>query len=339
VYQSSVPTIDHDFRPHPLLRSGHAQTIAAVLRKPTGIAYAARQHVITTTEDDQLVLHEDDPADGNPAGGGANSLCALLVHGLVGSHQSPYMVRIADKLRRRGIRVFRLDMRGCGSGVGLARKPAHAGRSEDVAAAVRFIANRYPEMGLVLVGFSLGGNQLLKMLGEWGEEGPEQVLRAMAISPPIDLVECSQHISRPRCYLYNRWFLRWLIQSTRERNRLVPDGPSIDLTPPPTTLVEFDERVTAPLSGFAGAADYYARTSSLAVLPRIKTPTMILTADDDPIVPGWIFRSVPESPQLSLRMPSHGGHVAFLGTANGDADGYWLDWRVVQFVVDAGRPR
>ena len=325
---SSTAIIDHDFRPHALLRNGHAQTIAAALRQSTGIVYRARQHVIPTTDGDRFVLHEDDPTEGTATG-----LCVLLVHGLVGSHQSPYMVRIADKLCRRGVRVFRMDMRGCGVGVGLARLPAHAGRSEDVAAAVRFITRSCPDTGLAVVGFSLGGNQVLKMLGEWGAEAPDQVLRAMAVAPPIDLVECSQNIARPRCFLYNRWFLRWLIQNTRERNRLVSDPPPVDLSPTPRTLFEFDERVTAPLSGFAGAHDYYAQTSSVAVLPNIETPTTILTAADDPIVPGEIFRSVPALPRLSLRMPRHGGHVAFLGGANGDADGYWLDWRVVQFVM------
>ena len=332
--QSSNAITGHDFRPHALLRSGHAQTICAALRKPTGIAYDARQHVISTTDGDRLVLHEDCPPDGAPT-----KICALLVHGLIGSHLSPYMVRIAHKLSRRGVRVFRLDMRGCGAGVGLARKPAHAGRSEDVAAAVRFITTRCPNAGVAVVGFSLGGNQVLKMLGEWGAEAPDQVLRAMAVAPPIDLLECSRNIERPSCFFYNRWFLRWLIQNTRHRNNVVQDGAPADLSPAPTTLFEFDERVTAPLSGFRGAADYYAQTSSAAVLENIHTPTSILAAADDPIVPGKIFRSIPASPRLSLLMPRHGGHVAFLSGANGDSDGYWLDWRVVQFVTATGSVR
>lgn len=315
-----------------MLRSGHAQTIFAAFWGQTKIPYRAQHHIVPTTHGDRLVLHDDNPDTWRTGG-----LCVLLVHGLGGCHGSPYMVRIAHKLNARGIRTFRMDQRGCGAGYNLATKPGHAGRSEDVDAAVNFIAQHCPQSRLVIVGFSLGGNLVLKLLGEWGGTAPPQVLRAMAVAPPIDLLTCSRNMDRQRMKLYNRWFVRSLVHQTHLRRELVPELSQLNWANPPRTLFEFDDRVTAPLSGFSGAPDYYMRSSSIGQLVEIRVPTLILAAADDPIIPVQMFDSLPSSPTTLLHITRHGGHVGFYGRSGADPDRFWLDWRVVDFVT-AGLP-
>lgn len=316
-----------EFYPHSLLRSGHAQTIFAAFWDSAKIPYRAGNHVVPTTHGDHLVLHDDRPESWRDG-----ESCVLMVHGLGGCHGSPYMVRIAHKLNAQGIRTFRMDQRGCGAGSHLATKPGHAGRSEDVAAAVDFLGNYCPRSPLVVVGFSLGGNLVLKALGEWGTNAPSHVIRAMAVAPPIDLLACSQNMERRRRALYNRWFVRSLVQQTYQRRDIVPELSQMDWSRPPRTLFEFDDRVTAPLSGFANAHEYYERSSAVSLLGAIHTPTVIIAAADDPIVPVHIFEQARNSQYLMVHISRHGGHVGFFGRAGADPDRYWLDWRVADFV-------
>jgi predicted alpha/beta-fold hydrolase len=318
-----------DFRPHRLLRSGHAQTIFAAFWGGVKIPYNASNHIIDTTHGDRLVLHDDCPATTWRSG----DVCVLLVHGLGGCHGSPYMVRIAHKLNARGLRTFRMDQRGCGAGYHIATKPGHAGRSEDVEAAVSFVARQCPQSPLVLVGFSLGANLVLKLLGEWGSAPPTCVSRAMAVAPPIDLLVCSRNMEQGRMRMYNRWFVRSLIQQTHARRELVPELAQLIQPNPPRTLFEFDDRVTAPLSGFTGATDYYTRSSSIGKLIDVSIPTLILAAADDPIIPVQMFEKLSCSSAMALHITQHGGHVGFIGHNGPDPDRFWLDWRVVDFVT------
>jgi predicted alpha/beta-fold hydrolase len=316
------------FRPHALLSSGHAQTIYARLGALANPPYLGQLHRISTTDGDQLAMHEDVPKDWREG-----DVCSLLVHGLGGSHRSPQVARIANKLRARGVRTYRLDMRGCGAGDQLAQKTAHAGRSEDVAAAVDFILTECPQSPLVVVGFSLGANQVLKMLGEWTNSAPSRLLRAMAIAPPIDPLACAQNIAKPSRLAYNRWFVRSLVRDARRRAAWVPALADIDWTRPPRSLYEFDDRVTAPLNGFAGAEHYYASSGSSTRLQKICRPTLILASQDDPIVPATIFQNLVLSDQVALHVTRHGGHVGYIGRRESDPDRNWLEWRVVEFVI------
>jgi uncharacterized protein len=309
-------------------RNGHLQTVRAAWSRAEKWPYQAQQHILETSEGDRLVLHEDVP---HPTD--AHRQCVLLVHGLGGSHLSPYMVRIAHKLRERGIPAFRLDMRGCGAGWSLARQPGHAGRSEDVAVAVKFIRASYPDHALVLIGFSLGGNIVLKLLGEWNSLARGLVDRALAVAPPVDLAACARNIQRPAMYLYNRWFVRLLLDAARRRASIDPAVAERLQGLPPRTLYEFDDRVTAPLSGFSGAEEYYARCSAAPRVPEISVPSLILSAADDPLIPPSILSPLSSHPPLSLQLTRHGGHVGFFSRPDGAGDPYWLDRRVLQFVL------
>jgi uncharacterized protein len=316
------------FQPPFLMRNGHLQTLRAALTRAEQWSYQARKHVLETSEGDRLVLHDDIPE-------GRRELprSALLVHGLGGSHLSPYMVRIAHKLRERGVRTFRLDMRGCGAGWDLARRPGHAGRSEDVEVALRFIRSQLPSHSLTLVGFSLGGNIVLKLLGELGDQAAPLIDRAMAVAPPVDLAECARNIQRPGMYLYNRWFVRSLLDTARRRALFDPDVDARLRGAPPRTLYEFDDRVTAPLSGFSGADEYYAKCSSAPHLGKIAIPSLILSAADDPLIPPTIFQQVALPTPVFLHITRYGGHVGFFGRPEADRDEFWLDQRVMEFVI------
>src|SRR5579864_4672507 len=209
-----------EFVPHPLLPTGHLQTLGGVLLPQNAGNDEPRRHQVLLADGDQIVLNDDTPANWQDGG-----RTALLIHGLAGCHSSPYVQRIAGKLNARGVRTFRLDLRGCGAGLGLARLPYHSGRSEDAAAALRKIAELCPRSPTTLIGFSLGGNIALKLLGESANDLPEQLDRAAAVCPPVDLLRCVESLARGINRFYDRHFVRLLCAQIEDLHRLVPDAP------------------------------------------------------------------------------------------------------------------
>jgi predicted alpha/beta-fold hydrolase len=178
------------------------QTLAGVYLTTRPIAYRATQHRVAVSDDDAVVLHDDCPAIWRPG-----HRAALLLHGLSGCHASQYMQRIAAKLNDRGVRTFRKDLRGCGVGISFARRPYHSGRSDDAAAAVRFIGDACPGSPLTIIGFSLGANIVLKLLGELGDSCCGGLDSAVAICPPVELMACSQNLSRWSNRIYDAHFV------------------------------------------------------------------------------------------------------------------------------------
>jgi uncharacterized protein len=330
-----MPLIVPPFRPHPLIRGGHLQTIVANYL-PSRIAIESKLHHVPLPDGDAIALHEDAPRGADiPV---CHDRVVILIHGLGGCHQSSYMLRCSEKLRALGLGVYRMDLRGCGAGMGLARHPLHAGRSEDAAAVLDYVSRQCPGAAIHLVGFSMGANIVLKLAGELGESPPGCLASVMAVSPPIDLVECTQNMQRGLNQLYDRRFVRSLIRHIDRRTILVPDMHTRPLSPRPRRLFEFDSLFTAPLSGFADVADYYARASSGPLLPRIAVPTLIVTAASDPIVPSAPFERASYSSTTQLIVTPCGGHLGFIAAAGHDPDRRWLDWRVVDWIsAQSGR--
>jgi predicted alpha/beta-fold hydrolase len=321
------------FRPHPLFRGGHAQTIAGCYLPGMTIVERATRHCVPLPDGDQIVLHEDGPdchalQNGHSQNAGK---VVLLVHGLGGSHRSGYLQRCMHKLTSRGIRVYRMDLRGCGAGIELARFPVHAGRSEDVGAAIDFVLARHPDARLCVVGFSMGANMVLKLLGERGNAVSPRLLGAMAVAPPIDLVECSRTFRRGLGWLYDRAFIAGLLRSEATRRRQVPEGHHLPRSARPRRLREFDEVFTAPIGGFGSAEEYYCRSSSGPVLSRIGVPSLIVAAADDPIVPIGPFERASYAPHTKLAVLPTGGHLGFIGIPKIDPDRRWLDWRILEW--------
>jgi predicted alpha/beta-fold hydrolase len=243
------------------------------------------------------------------------------------------MQRCSIRLRAKGIRVFRMDLRGCGAGIKLARHPIHAGRSEDAAAALDYVSRQCPGSPVHLVGFSMGANIVLKLAGELGADAPPHLASVLAVGPPIDLIECSKNMQRGWNRLYDRRFARNLVRFIQRRAKLVPDAHSRPLVPRPRSLLDFDAMFTAPLSGFADTDDYYRRASSGPLLPRISVPTLIIAAASDPIIPIKPFERASYSPTTQLLITPCGGHLGYVAARGDDPDHRWLDWRIVEWVM------
>jgi predicted alpha/beta-fold hydrolase len=313
------------------LRSGHAQTLGGVYFPGRLPAYRAGRHFVELDDGDQIVLHDDCPEAWRPG-----DRTALLLHGLGGSHQSAYMCRIAHKLADAGVRAFRMDLRGCGAGIALARMPYHSGRSEDATAALEFVARHCPGSPTTLVGFSLGGNIVLKLLGECGATPPGGLDTAMAVNPPIDLLASSAWMARPTSRLYDRYFARLLVRQLAEWKAVAPDAASVEFSRRPRRLVELDDAFTAPVCGFGTAENYYRTCSSARFVSGIRLPTLIIAAQDDPLIPGHSFATIRFPASVELRMAPGGGHLGFIGRRGIDVDRRWMDWRVVDWVVQGG---
>jgi uncharacterized protein len=324
------PCVILPFEPHPLLFGGHAQTLAGAYLPGRIYRYRAWQHRVTLDDGDQLVLHDDCPAawrDGDPT--------VMLIHGLGGTYRSGYMQRLAGRFRDHGVRAFRLDLRGAGAGEWLARLPYHGGRSDDAAAALQFIARICPASPTTLVGFSLGGNIALKLLGEVGTGACGNLVAGIAVSPPVELVTCCHRMLERDNRMYDRRFVEVLLRQHRRRLRLVPDTPPMPFKVKPKTLLELDDCFTGPINGFGDAATYYRECSSARFVPGIRKPTLILTAADDPIIPAEMFNRLHLPQSVELHIAPGGGHLGFISRRGRDPDRRWLDWRVVEWVLRA----
>jgi predicted alpha/beta-fold hydrolase len=315
------------FRPVRVLRGGHMQTIAAMFW-PSGPEACPSEHQLVALPDgDKLVCVVSTPPAWRP-----EHRTVVLVHGLCGCYGSPYMRRIAGKVYRSGLRAVRVNLRGCGSGAGLARWPYHSGRSDDVREVVRWIGISTPESPVTLVGFSLGGNIVLKMAGEDGEQPSGGLDSVVSVSPPIDLIQCSKLIEQPQNGIYDRYFVRRLLCDVRERQQHFPDLPPLDL-PGRLTLRIFDDVYTAPRSGFRDAYDYYRRASSAPLVPRITVPTLLLTARDDPFIAATPFELLPDQPHIERCITDHGGHLGFLGSTGVRLNYRWMDAFVLDWIL------
>jgi predicted alpha/beta-fold hydrolase len=219
--------------------------------------------------------------------------------------------------RRRGWAADMLIFRGCGDEPNRAARFYHSGETSDLEFTVGRIIQEFPDSPIVLCGVSLGGNVLLKWLGERGDTPPKQVRAAVAVSVPYDLERGSRHISRGFARIYERNFLRTLRRKAEAKLREFPDLFDPEALRRAKTLYDFDDVVTAPVHGFLDAHDYYSRSSSLRYLSRIRRPTLLLSARDDPFLPSEVLDEVEDiardNPCLTLEFTARGGHVGFVG--------------------------
>jgi len=246
----------------------------------------------------------------------------LLVHGLEGSCDSTYMRWMARAALEAGFNAVRLNVRNCGGTEHLAPTLYHSGLTADL----RSVVSELSAHRLFLVGFSLGGNQALKLAGEWGAAIPSNVAGVCAISAPIDLAACARRLAEPRNRLYELRFLRNLRDRLRRKARLFPDRYSLAPLAQVRTIIDFDHYVTAPAFGFRDAWDYYEQCSARRFLSQVRVSTLLVQAQDDPFIPFGCFR-VPQNPALNLLAPEHGGHVSFLSPP----PRFWAARQVVRF--------
>jgi predicted alpha/beta-fold hydrolase len=282
--------------------------------------------IVWLPDGDGLVLHDHIPRNWRPG-----NPMALVIHGLTGSHQSGHIQRLALRLLRRNVRAVRIDLRGAGRGLPLARRAYHGGLSADIRAALEEMHRWSPASPLLLAGVSLGGNLALKLAGEAASDPVPQLSRVVALAPPIDLGRCADLLALPRNKMYADHFLSELINQARQRQRYFPDLPPLGF-PRKMTLRLFDDLYTAARGGFVDALDYYARGSSAPLIPRIQVPTLILTARDDPFIAVEPFEQLRVPSHVHVRILPQGGHVGFLGW-DGVGGFRWAERRMVDWLM------
>ena len=256
----------------------------------------------------------------------------VLLHGLEGSSDSGYMLGTAEKAGIAGFNVVRLNQRNCGGTEGLTPTLYHSGRSGDIRAVLLELIERDRLPKVFAAGFSMGGNLVLKMAGEFGDSVPEALRGFVAVAPCFDLAACVNALGEPRNFHYERHFVRRLKGRMRRKARLFPDIYSLGRMSRIRTVRDFDEIITARFCGFEGADDYYARSSAMHVLEAIRRPTLILTAQDDPFVPFSTFghAAIRGNPNIRIIAPRHGGHCGFVSRETGE-ERFWSEARIVEF--------
>jgi len=264
-------------------------------------------------------------------------LTLIVVHGLEGSSDSQYMLGVARNGLAAGMNVVLMNQRNCGGMDACAPTLYNSSLSGDVAAVVRSVLENDGVQRFALIGFSMGGNLVLKLAGEWGGEGPPQFRAVAAVCPAIDLASSADALHAPRNRIYEYYFLLQLFRRLRLKARLFPGKFDVSRLRGISSLRMFDDRITAYYCGFTGADDYYARAAAANVVDRIAVPALIIHAANDPFIrmQPETLRRIAANPNITYVETDDGGHCAFLGERNGDPldDGRWAEREVVEFAA------
>ncbi len=304
--------------------SGHVQTLfPPIFRSKANVSY----------ERQRLETSDGDFVDLDWSRGG-NSRLVVILHGLEGHSRRKYVLGMAKAARMHGFDVLAMNFRGCSGEPNRKLIMYHSGWTRDVHEILLMVEalGHYGDVGLV--GFSLGGNVVLKYLGEDPDRVPEFVRRAVAISVPCDLEDSAKALARCQCALYNRYLLDQLRKKIIVKSRLFPGMLDVTGVEKLRTFREFDDRFTAPMHGFQGALDYWRRSSSRQYLPRIDRLTCIVNAANDPFLGPRCYprEEVQVNANLCLLTPETGGHVGFVSTSSGGI--YWSEWMTMRFLLN-----
>jgi predicted alpha/beta-fold hydrolase len=309
------------------LRGGHIQTLASFFL-PRRIALPpAETRLIEVEPGVQVLCHCHWQQDLRSA------LTVIIVHGLEGSSESQVMRGIAAKGLAVGMNVVRMNQRNCGGTEALSPTLYHSGRSKDVAAVAQNLIDHDQISRFALAGFSMGGNLVLKLAGEWGKDGPPQFRAVATVCPSMNLAASADALHIPGNRLYEYHFIWKLRARLKAKARLFPGVFDTSRLRGLTSLRDFDDKITAYYCGFDGASDYYQRSAAANVVDRIAVPTLILHAANDPFI-----RILPETrgkilsnPNITFVETEDGGHCSFLAEPDGD-DGRWAERQVVEFL-------
>jgi len=318
-----MPIISKTYKPHWLLRNGHVHTIyPALFRKPQAVLWQRQRLELPDGDFLNLDWHRQN-----------SQKLVVLGHGLEGSSSSTYIQAAAHMFYQNGFDVLAWNHRSCGGEMNRLPRFYHHGVSDDLHMVMQQTSNY---AAVHYVGYSLGGNVLLKYFGEEKFAKPQNLLRAVAISAPIDLHSCVQEIHRVHNRLYHNRFLKSLLAKVVEKHQLMPNDISIAHLTKIKTLTDFDHYYTAPLHGFDSPKDYYTRASSRQFLPNITLPVLLLQAQDDPML-GHTCYPITEaqaSENLHLIITKHGGHVAFMQKGKRI---HWMEEVALEFVGGLGK--
>ncbi len=317
-----MPLIDHStYKATGIFRNGHLNTLyAALWRKVAGVAY--RRERLATPDGDFIDIDWSEV--------GSRKLLITL-HGLEGNAGRPYMLGFAKFFNSKGWDVAALNFRGCSGEPNLQPRSYHIGDTGDLRLLVEHALGRGVYQHIALAGFSLGGNVALKYLGENPDAVPLQIRAVAVFSVPCDIATANVEIDKWKNRLYRRRFMQSLNVKMRQKAERWPDVVRFP-TRKPRHFRDFDNYFTAPLHGFANAADYYSRCGSIRFIPHIRIPALMVNALDDSFLsPACYPVDIAEThPVFYLETPQHGGHVGFVTTRTGGV--YWSEQRAWQFI-------
>lgn len=323
--EASNVTDFEPFQPRRLLRNGHVQTLAGNFLPRANLLPQPEEQLFQVEEGVQVLCHCHWQPQPERRG------TVVIVHGLEGSSLSQYVIGTGSKAWAAGMNVIRMNMRNCGDTERLTPTLYHSGLSNDVSAVLQTLVEQKRLQRIAAVGYSMGGNLVLKMAGEWGVDAPPELKAVAAVSPAADLGPSADAMHRPANWIYEWKFLISLMRRYKRKAALFPDiykrAPRF-----PRSIREFDDLITAHYCGFAGAQDYYTRAAAARVLDRIAIPAMVIHAKDDPFI-----RLLPETRskmlanrKITFLETDHGGHCAFLAQPNG-YDGRWAELQIIAF--------
>ncbi|MCU7796138.1 MAG: hydrolase [Candidatus Thiodiazotropha sp. (ex Semelilucina semeliformis)] len=310
--------IDSPFNAAPWLKSPHLQTIwPALMRVKKDIQVEWERVELRDGDFIDLAWHR------------ANGPLVMLIHGLEGSLQSHYSVPMLEALKQAGFNTVFMHLRGCGREPNRLSRSYHSGATEDLVEVLEHLEQR-GEKPSAAIGVSLGGNLLLKHLGESGRKSG--LSAAVAVSVPFHLDQTAEHLQQGAARIYQKYLLDKLIASYRRKFASRPAPIDVNISSI-DTIYTFDNLLTAPLNGFKDADDYYQRCSCIGFLNTIETPTLILQAKDDPFMPPDVIPNQAQlGPGVTLELSQHGGHVGFINGKYPWRLNYWLESRIPKFI-------
>jgi predicted alpha/beta-fold hydrolase len=317
------------FKVHRFFTGGHAQTLAAYAwpRRYRFQAPQDQERIFEIEENVKVLAH----CRWQP--NAAKHSTIVLWHGIEGSTASVYMIAMAHKAFGAGFNVVRVNFRNCGGTEHLTPTLYHGGMSGDLRAVIKELIEKDGLKRIFPIGFSLGGNLVLKLAGEYGSNPPKEVVGVCAVSPSVDLKASTDLIMKGANWIYHQDFLRRLKKRIKAKHKLFPQLYDLKRLLLVQTIRDFDEQFTAAAHGFTNAEDYYYRSSSLRVIHDISVPTLIVHAEDDPFIPFTPLRdeAFAANPYILLLETKRGGHVAFISDTDQSEDRFWAENRALEF--------
>ncbi len=336
----TISTCDAEFHPRRFLRNAHLQTVAGnYLPRINGLPSPEAQLVeVAPASESQIASQVLCHCHWQPEEVRASRPTAIIVHGLEGSSNSQYVVGNANKIWRAGGNIIRMNMRNCGDTDTLTPTLYHSGLSNDVLAVMNFFVAKYGLQSMSLIGYSMGGNLVLKLAGELGAAAPSVLRSVIGVSPVVDLGPSADALHLPQNRMYEMKFLRALLRRFRRKAALFPRVYDPTRARKIRSLRDFDEHINAVYAGFTGADDYYHRAAAARVLDRITVPTLILHSADDPFIrlTAESHAMIAANPHITLIETRNGGHCAFLDQPDKARayDGYWAEHTLLRFLLD-----
>ena len=316
------------YAPPRWLAGAHVQTLVGKFLRPAPLGMLTTERTETPDGDflDMAWMPETDPA----------APLVLVLHGLEGHTRRGYMVQTFLTLADHGLRAVGLNFRGCSGESNRAPRFYHSGETEDVGFVLGLLRERFPTRPIMAIGFSLGGNILLKYLGEQGTKNAAAVSAAVAISVPYDLSAGADTLERGRMNgIYAGYFLRSLVAKVRAKKEILANILDLDVVLASSTIRDFDDAATSKLHGFAGAEDYYRKSSSSRFIQSIRIPTLLLHSRDDPFLPAAALplSAIEANPFLTLVLTERGGHVGFFEGGPPWNPAFWMEEQTASFLA------